>query len=235
MARLAILVTGQPVPAAHAAGGDFAGMIITAVGRDDVDWQVIKVHQGEVPPEPRGFAGIIISGSSSSVSERAGWMLATESYLRLAREQRRGLFGLCFGHQIMASAFGGRVAKNPNGIEMGTCPATSVGQPEDLPWPRGSFDVQMCHGDTVLVPPPGAQVLATSARDAHAALGYGPLCLSTQFHPEFSPAIMTAYLRHYREDLVAQHEDVDVLISHVRACGEARSPLKRFVDRAIAG
>jgi GMP synthase (glutamine-hydrolysing) len=227
---IAILVTGDPVPLAHQAGGDFARMIIAASGRGDVDWQVIKVHQGEVPPEPRRFDGIIVSGSPSSVTERSDWILATESYLRLARGQARGLLGLCFGHQIMASAFGGTVIKNPKGIEMGTTLATSVGRCDDLPWPPGTFDVQMCHGDTVVLAPPGAHVLATSARDAHAALRYGPLCLSTQFHPEFSPAIMTAYLHHYRRELGAQNDDVDSLICSVRACEESCSLLGRFVD-----
>lgn len=231
MARFAILVAGEPVPGARAAGGDFARMIIAAVGRDDVDWQVVKVHEGEVPPDPRGVAGIIISGSPSSVTERADWMLATESYLRLAREQCRGLFGLCFGHQLMACAFGGTVVRNPKGIEMGTTTAVSVDSSAALPWPQGTFDVQMCHGDTVLVPPQGAQVIATSARDSHAALSYGPLCVSTQFHPEFSPAIMTAYLRHYRRELLAQGDDVDALVSSVRACEASCSLLARFVDR----
>jgi GMP synthase (glutamine-hydrolysing) len=206
-------------------------MIVSACGRGDVDWQVIKVHEGEVPPEPRRFDGIIVSGSPSSVTERSDWMLTTESYLRLAREQGRGLLGLCFGHQIMASAFGGTVSKNPKGIEMGTTLATSVGRCDDLSWPDGTFDVQMCHGDAVAMAPPGAQVLATSPRDAHAALSYGPLCLSTQFHPEFSPAVMTAYLRHYRRELGAQNDDVDALISSVGACEESCSLLGRFVAR----
>jgi GMP synthase (glutamine-hydrolysing) len=233
MARFAILVTGNPVPAARDAGGGFADMIITAVGRN-LDWQVINVHDGGLPPVPHIFAGVIISGSPSSVTERADWMIATESYLRMAREQRQPLFGICFGHQLMASAFGGTVAKNPKGMEMGTTAATSGARSDDLSRSWGTFDVQMCHGDTVVVPPPGAQVLATTARDTFAALSYGPLCLSTQFHPEFSPEVMTAYLDHYRSQLVAQGEEVNSLIGQVRDCADARSLLKRFVELALA-
>ena len=71
--------------------------------------------QGEALPAPQAFDGYILSGSKYSTYERSPWMLALIEFLQQLREERCPVFGICFGHQIMADAYGGLNAKSAAG------------------------------------------------------------------------------------------------------------------------
>ncbi len=93
-------------------------------------------------------------------------------------------------------SLGGRVDYNPAGREVGTQMIQHLAEDPmlaDLPRP---FPAQTMHMQSVLQPPPGAIVLASSARDAHQMLRMGPAIVSTQFHPEFPPEFMLDNLEH---------------------------------------
>lgn len=161
-------------------------------------------------------------------------MHLAEAYLRHARDLGTPLFGICFGHQLMATAFGGQVVINPKGREMGTYVATSAAAGNSLGWPEVDFSVHMSHRDTVAELPPNAHVLARTGREAHAAIYYGDGCFSTQFHPEFTPEVLACYVEHYRDALHAQGDDVDALLAAIHPCPEARALLTRFIHAAVA-
>jgi GMP synthase (glutamine-hydrolysing) len=184
-------------------------------------------------PDPRELAACIVAGSPHSVTERAPWMLKSETYLRDARALGTALFGICFGHQILASALGGRVSLNPKGREMGLCLAEPLCSNTELCWPAEALEVLMSHGDTVVSLPPGAHVLAKTDREAHAAIDYGNLCISTQFHPEFTPSVLRCYIEHYRPQMQAQGDDVEGLIARLRETPRAQALLRRFIQLAL--
>ena len=106
------------------------------------------------------------------------------------------MFGVCYGHQLLAHALGGKVGYNPTGSELGTQtvellpPAAGDQLLDGLP---ASFPAQMLHAQTVLQPPPGAAVLARSDQDPHQMFRVGPNVFSTQFHPEFGPDFVRAH------------------------------------------
>ena len=108
------------------------------------------------------------------------------------------LFGVCYGHQLMAHALGGRVDYLPGGREIGTQPIEMLpaGVTDSLTHRLpASFRAHTTHEQSVLEAPPGAAVLARSARDPHQMLSYGPNAVSVQFHPEFNAEVMRAYIR----------------------------------------
>jgi GMP synthase (glutamine-hydrolysing) len=80
----------------------------------------------------------------------------------------------------------------------------------------------------VLEPPTGAQVLASSARDPHQWLRYGPNAISVQFHPEFNAEVMRAYIRRKRHDLHREGADAARIFGDVAATPVARRLLRRF-------
>src|SRR5258707_449267 len=158
MRSLAILIAGEPVPAAFAARGSFADLIRAAVGDAwQGPWQDMD-GRAELPDFER-FAGLIVTGSSANVPSREAWILALEQYL--ARAVRAGLpvFGICFGHQLLGQALGGLVTRNPNGREIGTVPVEVMASDPLLAGIEGPLPTNMTHVDSVVTLPPGAQVL----------------------------------------------------------------------------
>ena len=71
------------------------------------------------------------------------------------------------------------------------------------------FSAWLSHRQSVIAPPPQAQVLATSEKDPCQILRYSPQALSVQFHPEFSRRIMSACLPPGVSDSGADIEGAD--------------------------
>ncbi len=233
MASLAILITGDPIPTVRELIPSF-GILIRDIACDiNVDWFEIDLRTSETLPDPHEFAACIITGSPHSVTEQTPWIRQAEAYVRRTHAAGIGLFGICFGHQLMASAFGGQVSINSQGREMGLSVARCLSANNQLRLPGGSIEVLMSHRDTVSMLPMNARVLAETARDEHAAIHYGGGSFSTQFHPEFSPRVLSCYLEHYRQQLQSQGDDVDQLIANIRETPDARALLRHFIDAQL--
>ena len=121
IATVVILVAGQTLPEIARRRGDFERFIRTRAGAGPrVRW-VARDLRGPAPlPGPRDADAFVMTGSSSSVTERASWMLRAEELLRQIVAARTPFLGICFGHQMMAQALGGEVRSNPRGREIGT-------------------------------------------------------------------------------------------------------------------
>lgn len=215
--------------------GDFARWIRETVG--DAwrgGWRVHDVRTDTALPEIQSAAAFIITGSSSSVTERAPWMLRTEDYVRQLIAGRRPLLGICFGHQIMAQACGGNVTKNPRGREIGTQQVTRLGDDplfEGLP---ASFDASETHVDSVTKVPSDARVLATTLMDPVAAFAIGPLARAVQFHPEVDADAMRGYVEVRSPILRSEGLDADAILANVREAPHAHALLRNFVRRFVS-
>jgi GMP synthase (glutamine-hydrolysing) len=227
MAVVCILVTGRPVASAQALRGSFADMIRRASG--DAwrgDWRDLDATSSE--PIPDDAVAVVITGSSSSVTERADWMLARESELRRLASAGRALLGICFGHQLLAQALGGRVEKNPCGREIGTV-SLQLARPDPL---LGAAQlVNMSHVDAVVELPPRAEVLASTERDPNSVVRFGRSLYGVQFHPEFDGETMRCYLRERRGVIEREGLDADALEAEARDTPEGAAVLRRFFDR----
>jgi GMP synthase (glutamine-hydrolysing) len=139
------------------------------------------------------WAGIIATGSPAGTYDGDAWIAQSEDFLRRAADRDVPIYGVCFGHQLVAQAFGGTVEKCPRGWELGTVTLTltSEGQADPLfsDAPE-SFLAQMSHGDVVTSLPPGAVALAHNEHWPHQAFRLGDRIWGTQFHPEFTPTIL---------------------------------------------
>lgn len=158
---------------------------------------IVHLPAGETLLPPESYCGVVITGSPAMVTERLPWSEQAAQWLRLAMQIRLPIFGVCYGHQLLAHALGGEVGYHPQGMEVGTIdiellPAGSSDRRLAMLPPR--FKANLIHSQSVLTPPPGAETLASSQQDANQILRYGDNALTTQFHPEFNGAVMQRYL-----------------------------------------
>lgn len=234
MRSLLLIQTGEAPDAIVAEFGGFADWFRSGMRLDPARMHVVRVDAGATLPKPADVAGAVITGSGAMVTDRADWSEATAGWIRDAMDAETPLFGVCYGHQLMAHALGGNVGWLPAGREMGTQCVTCRAGVDDLGDLPKSFPAQTTHRQTVLAPPSGAEVLARSERDPHQLLRYGAQAWSTQFHPEFSAAVMRAYIDARAEVLREEGLDPDAIRGGVCETEAARALLERFAHRALA-
>lgn len=230
-APLLIIETGKPLPSLNRYGG-FAHWIRVAAGLCVRQTRVVDVTAGQALPALAEVSGVVISGSAAYVTDRADWSETTAAWLRQAVAAGLPVLGICYGHQLLAHALGGEVAFNPAGRESGTIALTLHAEAADDPLFAGlpaTLPAHATHLQTVLTPPPGATVLAQSARDNCQAFRIGERAWGVQFHPEFATHHMRGYLRERAECIARHGGDARQLARQVHAAPQARHLLRRFV------
>lgn len=228
---LLVVFTGTTVPNVKERFGDFDAHFHAAIGDAWAGpWAAVDARDEGAPlPPPDALAGAIVTGSASSITERAPWMLRLEAWLRDAVVREMPLLGVCFGHQILGSALGGEVRRNPRGRRIGSLRVRRTGEDPLLDGLPPEFDVNLSHRDHVAVPPPGARPLVTAEHDALHAFAAGPAARGVQFHPEFHDQIVRGYITARREILKGEGLDPDALLAAVVDAPHARRVLHNFV------
>ncbi len=234
---LLLIQVGTPPDDIRAHEGDLSDWFHRALGLDADEMQVVRVFKGEELPAPGVHRAAIITGSWAMVTDRLDWSEATADWIRQAMALDMPLFGVCYGHQLMAYALGGQVGYHPDGLEVGCqeielLPAIASDPLGEVLPPR--FAAHLTHLQTVLTPPPGAQVLARSAHDPHQIMRYGAHAISTQFHPEFTPSISAACVRRRAEILRSEGHDPEAMLDGLHETPIARGLLKHFVQTYMA-
>ena len=232
--RFLILETGQPIPTLRR-HGRFPHWIRVAAGLAHDEADAVNIAAGEALPDPDGYTGIIVTGSSAMVTDRHDWSERAADWLKAPLADGVPVLGICYGHQLLAHALGGEVAYNPQGREMGTVEVDlhpHAGEdPLFGPAPE-RFEVQVSHLQTVLRPPADATVLARSGQDDCQAFRWRDRAWGLQFHPEFSVDHMRGYVHARREALEKEGRCSQRMAREVRPTPHARGVLRRFVRHA---
>lgn len=192
-----LLQTGSAPDRVRRRRGDYPGWFRRALGLRRGALVVADARTGAVLPDPRAFAGVVLTGSDAMVSHREPWSEAAAQWLRGAVEGGAWVFGVCYGHQLLGHAFDGAVDDNPRGEELGTTWVERL--PEAARDPLfgalpDRFRAQAAHRQSVLRAPPGAVPLARSSREPLQAMRIGGRAWGVQFHPEFSAGAMRGFL-----------------------------------------
>ena len=243
---LLVLRTGDAIPDVAAHRGEFFRWIQEGIGDAwDGAWEEHDARVAEPLPISGARLGIVVTGSSHSVTERAPWMLRAEAWLREAVGSGVPVFGICFGHQLLAYAFGGRVHAHPRGWEVGTCEVRVRSEGESDPLFSSlptRIRANMSHRDEVVDLPPTIRCLAENDHSSAQAIAVGDGTRGVQFHPEISGETLRHILAFRRQRLIeecghcARAIDVDALIGASSDTPEAeevlRNFIRHFVDRA---
>jgi GMP synthase-like glutamine amidotransferase len=186
--KIGILATGITPAELLSQHGSYADMFIDMLGprAPGMTFEVFDVREERFPDNPEQCDGWIITGSKCGVYDDLPWMRRLKVLIRETYEAGRPQVGICFGHQIIAAAFGAPVAKSERGWGVGIHRYDIVGSHGFLDAGAPSFRINAMHQDQVLEVPAQAQLLATSAFCPCAGLVYGDRILTLQAHPEFS-------------------------------------------------
>lgn len=230
--KLFILKLGDTLPELAAPRGDFEDWFITGLGLDSDHWAVFDPRTGADFPPLEEIAGLLLTGSHSMVTEHLDWSERTAQWTKSAIEAGIPTLGVCYGHQLLAYAFGGEVGDNPRGTQEGT--TTIELTPEGLSDPLlgglgvERFDAQVSHAQSVLRLPPGAVRLAYDGWDANQAFRIGEYAWGVQFHPEMDAEMARAYICAESADLIDEGQNLGEILAGLRETPIAAGVLRRF-------
>jgi len=221
MPRLGILKTGRPPKPAIERFGTYPDMFMELMG-PDFDYRVYAADEGELPEGPGACDAYLVTGSSAGVYEPLPWIAAAEDFLRAAKG-RAALVGVCFGHQLLAQAFGGKVIKSPKGWGVGEHVYEVM---HDEPWiDERPLRIRLpaSHQDQVVEKPPETEVFLASEFTPFAGLVWRDQpAISMQPHPEFDPAYAKSLIEHRRGDLYPDEQADAAIASYSGADDRAR-------------
>jgi len=243
MQKILLIKAGEGAQELKEQWGDFEGMFIKKVGLSPKEFLVTKPYLGEsVPPKAaEKFAGIIITGSQSHITEQEKWMekliLHIKKIAQRCSEVGTPLLGVCFGHHLLAESLGGKVDFHPQGWEAGTVPINlTKAAAEDPLFQKlpSQFKVHAFHIQTVHKLPPSAVLLAQNDHDPHQAYRVNKNIWGTQFHPEFSAAIMKKCIDIQAEELRIKGKDPEQIKAKIQESRWGENLLKSFVKLAYS-
>lgn len=231
MRPLLIIKTGASFGALADRKGDFDDWVARGLGVSRAAYITVSVFNGEKLPELDSISGVVITGSHAMVSDREPWSEYAAGWLKSAVDSGVPVLGICYGHQLLAHAFGGTVDYHPAGREVGTVPiALNRYAEEDGLFGRlpSFFYGHVTHSQSVVVLPENAVCLARNAHEPHHAFRIGAKAWGVQFHPEFDEEICRHYIEEQADALLAEKQNPGELHDTVRPTPLSAGLLRRF-------
>ena len=183
---IGILQTGQSPEALRGDMGDYPDFFARLLAHRGLEFRTFHVEAMEFPASVHDCDGWLITGSRHGAYEDHPFIRPLEAFIRAAMAESVPLVGICFGHQIIAQAMGGKVERHAGGWAVGPTSYDFDGRPVRM---------NAWHRDQVTAVPEGATVCASNDFCANAALVYGDRAFTVQAHPEFRDEFIEGLLR----------------------------------------
>ena len=174
--RIGILQTGRAPDALIETSGDYNQMFRTLLDGQGFEFDTYAVLDGVFPTSADAADGWLITGSRFGVYEDHDWIPPLEDLICEIHANSLPMVGICFGHQIIAQALGGKVEKFAGGWAIGRVEYKQDGR---------TVAMNAWHQDQVTQLPDGARVLAGNDFCVNGILAYGDTIWTVQPHPEF--------------------------------------------------
>ncbi len=190
---IGILQTGLAPEALAPTMGDYPDMFARLLEGHGFTFRTYKVVEGEFPASVTDCEGWLITGSRHGVYEDHPWIPPLEQFIRDSFAAHVPMVGICFGHQIIAQAMGGKVERYAGGWAVGAT---------DYDFGGEKITLNAWHRDQVTKTPANAKVIATNDFCTNAALLYDDKALTVQAHPEFRPEFVDGLMKTRGKGLV---------------------------------
>ena len=184
--QIGILQTGESPDALRADMGDYPDFFETLLAGRGLTFRRWAVLRNEFPKDVQECDGWLITGSRFGAYEDHTWIPPLEDFIRKAYAEHVPVVGICFGHQIIAQAMGGKVEKYQGGWSVG---------PTEYDFGDQTYTLNAWHQDQVTRKPDSAQVLAGTDFCQNAALLYDDRMFTVQPHPEFRREFMEGLIK----------------------------------------
>lgn len=165
----------------------------------NLEFVIYDAELGQLPTDIDQVDAYLISGSRHGVNDGFAWIDQLEEFVLGLYQAQKKVIGICFGHQIIAKALGGKVIKSPKGWGVGVSQNQIVAPKEWMHPSKDQLNILVSHQDQVVELPKEAEVLASSDFCPYYLLRIGHSFLSIQGHPEFT--------KPYAQDLMISRED----------------------------
>ena len=215
--RIGILQTGQSPDALRDTMGDYPAFFQRLLQGRGLTFRTWHVEAMEFPQSVHDGEGWLITGSRHGAYEDHAFIPKLEDFIRSAYAEKVPLVGICFGHQIIAQALGGKVARFEGGWAVG---------PQDYDFGGEKITMNAWHRDQVVTRPAEATVIACNDFCENAALVYGDRAFTVQAHPEFEDTFIEGLLTHRGKGLVP-----DEVMAAARAQLGRENDSVRIADR----
>ncbi len=221
MLRVGLLQLGYIHPDVAATEGDYPEAFAALLAGHGIELTTYDVPAGQRPTSPTDHDGWLASGSANSTYEPLAWIGSAGRFLLDVLNADVPLVAICFGHQLLAQALGGTVARAPVGWGVGVHHYDVIGPARAwMDEPITSVNVIASHQDQVIDAPDGIELLASNEHCPIAGYTAGRRALALQAHPEFTPAVSRGLLQLRREAIGSDKAD------------EALASLDEAIDQA---
>ncbi|MEM1100472.1 MAG: type 1 glutamine amidotransferase [Pseudomonadota bacterium] len=224
--HIGILQCGHTPPEVAAEHGDFDDLFLRLFEGHGLSFTTWNVVDMVFPETIHSAEGWLITGSKHGAYEDHAFIPPLETFIRDAHAALKPMVGICFGHQIIAQALGGRVEKFSGGWAIGRHGYVIDGDDVHL---------NAWHQDQVVERPAEARVVGQSPFCANAAMTYGDHIMTVQPHPEIGNDVLATYLATRGADPIFPRDKITLAQEMLRSMGDEpriAARLARFLKEA---